>query len=176
MNRTMTSILLALLCLCLGACTTLRSKGETPLSAKEVWGLSPLANNTETPYASERATSITSALLRARGIQSLEIRQDESKAEEGILRQKQPSPSEALDWARQRNIRFLVTGTVTEWRYKVGLDGEPAAGVTMQIIDVPSAKVVWSAASGKSGWSREALSSVGQQLIYGLLETVPLLP
>ena len=43
---------------------------------------------------------------------------------------------EALDWARERQARYALTGAVDEWRYKVGVDGEPAAGVTLQIIDV----------------------------------------
>lgn len=54
---------------------------------------------------------------------------------------------------------------------KVGVDGEPAAGVTLQIIDVQSGETLWSSTGGKSGWSREALSAVAQQLIRDLLNT-----
>ena len=58
-----------------------------------------------------------------------------------------------------------------EWRYKVGVDGEPAAGVTLQIIDVASGDILWSGTGGKSGWSREALSAVAQKLIRDLLQS-----
>ena len=51
------------------------------------------------------------------------------------------------------------------------MDGEPAAGVTLQIIDVQTGELLWSGTGGKSGWSREALSAVAQQLIRKLLRT-----
>ena len=44
-------------------------------------------------------------------------------------------------------------GAVDEWRYKVGVDGEPAAGVTLQIIDVASGDILWSGGVGTQGWS-----------------------
>jgi hypothetical protein len=68
-------------------------------------------------------------------------------------------------------VRYALTGTVEEWRYKVGVDGEPAAGVTLQIIDVATGEMLWSGSGGKSGWSREALSAVAHKLIRSLLDT-----
>ena len=53
----------------------------------------------------------------------------------------------------------------------MGVDGEPAAGVTLQIIDVASGDILWSGTGGKSGWSREALSAVAQKLIRDLLQS-----
>jgi len=60
---------------------------------------------------------------------------------------------------------------VEEWRYKVGVDGEPAAGVTLQILDVATGDILWSGSGGQSGWSREALSAVAQKLIRKLLQS-----
>jgi hypothetical protein len=65
-------------------------------------------------------------------------------------------------------MRYAVTGTVDEWRYKVGVDGEPAVGFTLQVLDVPTGRVLWSAAGGRTGWSREALSAVAHQLLTRL--------
>jgi nucleotide-binding universal stress UspA family protein len=75
----------------------------------------------------------------------------------------------ALAWARGAGARYAVAGAVDEWRYKVGIDGEPAVGLTLQVIDVASGDVLWSGAGGKTGWSREALSGVAQKLIRQLL-------
>ena len=77
---------------------------------------------------------------------------------------------EALAWAREQGVRYALAGAVEEWRYKVGVDGEPAAGVTLQILDVASGDVLWSGTGGQSGWSREALSAVAQKLIRKLLQ------
>jgi hypothetical protein len=77
----------------------------------------------------------------------------------------------AMVWARDHEVRYALAGSVEEWRYKVGVDGEPAAGVTLRIIDVPSGKTLWSGSGAQSGWSREALSAVAQKLIRKLLRS-----
>jgi hypothetical protein len=74
-----------------------------------------------------------------------------------------------MDWAKEQGARYAVTGTVDEWRYKVGVDGEPAVGVALQIVEIDGGKVVWSGVGGQSGWSRESLSGVAQELIKSLL-------
>jgi polysaccharide biosynthesis protein PelC len=61
-----------------------------------------------------------------------------------------------------------------EWRYKVGIDGEPAVGLTLKIIDLSNGRVLWSATGAKSGWSREALASVAQSLILNMVNTLNL--
>ena len=89
----------------------------------------------------------------------------------------QPSERKVFDeadkWARTQGARYAVYGAVDEWRYKVGIDGEPAVGVALHIIDLQSNAVVWSGVGGKSGWSRESLSGVAQKLIRELLATAP---
>ena len=75
----------------------------------------------------------------------------------------------ALAWAKGAGARYAVAGAVDEWRYKVGIDGEPAVGVGLQVIDLASGEVLWSGAGGRTGWSREALSAVAQKLIRTLL-------
>ena len=76
---------------------------------------------------------------------------------------------EAQQWAIEQGARFALTGSVEEWRYKVGIDGEPAVGVTLKVIDLTNGRVVWSASGAKSGWSRQALSAVAQALLADLL-------
>ena len=79
-----------------------------------------------------------------------------------------------MEWAKKQNIRYALVGTVTEWRYKVGLDGEPVAGMTLQLLDLQDGKVLWSGSAGKSGWSREAVSAVAQQVLGQLVSTIVL--
>ena len=61
-----------------------------------------------------------------------------------------------------------------EWRYKVGIDGEPAVGVTLKVVDLSSGRTVWSASGAKSGWSRQALSAVAQTVLTQALDELPL--
>ena len=77
--------------------------------------------------------------------------------------------AEATNWAKQQGVRYALTGNVDEWRYKVGIDGEPAVGITLQLLDVQSGAVVWSGVAAGTGWSRDGLSAVAQKLIKEML-------
>jgi polysaccharide biosynthesis protein PelC len=163
-----------LVILTLTGCTTLHQGSSAPVSLNDSWALLPFINNTETPYAGERAESVTATLLLARGVQRLERYTVETKTEELGNDRGERRQREALEWAKQKKVRFVLSGTVNEWRYKVGLDGEPVAGIAMQLIELPEGKVVWSGTAGKSGWSRDAVSAVAQQVLDRLLETIRL--
>ena len=76
---------------------------------------------------------------------------------------------EAMVWARQQKYDFALTGSVEEWRYKVGVDGEPAVGIAVSIIDVPTGETLWSGVGAKAGWSRDSLAAVAQQLMRKLI-------
>ena len=120
--------------------------------------------------AGNRAESVAEALLHARGVGKVKrytsTAQQEALFDAGDTKRQ----AQALAGAREQGVRYALAGTVDEWRYKVGVDGEPAAGITLQIIDVQSGDILWSGAGGKSGWSREALSAVAQKLIRELLQ------
>ena len=156
-------------------CVTLQ-QGGSAVSFQDEWALLPFVNNTETPYAGERAEAIVAALLYARGVRRLERPVIETKSEELGLDRGEKRQREALEWAKQNKVRYVLSGTVNEWRYKVGLDGEPVAGFTLQVLELPAGRVVWSGTAGKSGWSRDAVSSVAQQLLERLLGKIPALP
>lgn len=153
-------------------CATIHQGAAEPVSFKEKWVLLPFINNTETPHAAQRAESVTSSLLYARGLKALASYPQMTGSEELFPDRGEKRQAEALEWARKNQYRYAVIGTVNEWRYKVGLDGEPVAGVTLQILDLPEQRILWSATGSKSGWSRDAVSAVGQQVIHKLLATV----
>lgn len=163
------AILLAGLILLLGACSTLDASKAPELDRQAQWVVLPFANHTETPLAGSRAEAISESLLRS--LASAKVKRYPSNLQQEALFEagERKQQEEALAWARQQGARYALAGAVDEWRYKVGVDGEPAAGVALQIIDVASGETLWSGAGGKSGWSREALSAVAQQLIRSLL-------
>jgi hypothetical protein len=167
-------LLLLLAVMILPGCTTLKQTehGKAIPGDKE-WALLPFINNTETPYAAERVEAITQALLYAGGIQKVTMAPVEMKDEELLPDRGSKRYQKGLEWARKQGIRYAVTGTVTEWRYKVGLDGEPVAGMTLQVMELPDGKVLWSGSAGRSGWSRDAVSSVAQQLLQSLVDKMP---
>ncbi len=158
------------LALLLGACSTIDRGQPPPLERNATWVVLPFANHTETPLAGNRAEAIAQALLQTRGVGRIQrypsSTQQEALFDAGDAKRQE----EVLAWAREQKAKYALTGAVDEWRYKVGVDGEPAAGVTLQILDVASGDTLWSGTGGKSGWSRESLSGVAQKLIRDLLD------
>ena len=164
-------LLFALAALLTGAsgCTVIDRVRTAPPDLGARWALLPIANHTETPQAGLRAEAIAETVLRTLGVKDLE-RYPASLNPETLLDPAERKLAEtALVWAKEREARYAITGAVEEWRYKVGVDGEPAVGMTISVIDLRSGAVVYSASGGKSGWSREALSAVAQKLLRDLL-------
>ena len=129
----------------------------------------PIANHTETPQAGLRSESITETVLRTLGVRDLERYPAELGADALLDPAERKLTEQALAWAKGRDARYAVTGSVEEWRYKVGVDGEPAVGLTIMVTDLRTGAVIYSASGGKSGWSREALAAVAQKLVRELL-------
>lgn len=174
-NRIKTA-LLGLAALWLVACSTsIQSTASyEKLDEQAKWVLLPLANNTSTPQAGFGRGYVGSSV--AHGITSL-VSYPSALSRDTLFEPTERKVSdEAQKWAREQGARFAVTGSVEEWRYKVGIDGEPAVGVTLKVIDLSNSRVVWSASGAKSGWSREALSAVAQALLTDLLKSLQTAP
>lgn len=152
-----------------GCAVTRRTAVTEPIDRSAKWVLLPIANHTETPQAGMRAEVIIESLLLARGVASIR-RYQAPLTEEALL-----DPSEgradalAQKWAKEQGARYAVSGAVDEWRYKVGIDGEPAVGIALKIVDLRNDSVAFAAVGAKTGWSREALAGVAQKLIDDLL-------
>ena len=157
--------------LLLAACSTIDRGTPPALERQSSWVVLPFANHTETPLAGNRAEAIAQALLHAQDVGAARRAPSTTQQEALFNAGDSARMNDALNWAREQKIRYALAGTVEEWRYKVGVDGEPAAGVTLQILDVATGDILWSGSGGQSGWSREALSAVAQKLIRKLLQS-----
>lgn len=161
-------LLLLFLSGCTGGLVNYSSCSHVYLSSKIA--IVPFSNHTETPLAGERAMSITAALLESRGICNLVIYQNRYQGK--VLfpgMNKIDSQEELMRWARHTGARYVMTGSVNEWTYKVGLDGEPVVGVSLELFDLYEGKIVWSAVGSRSGGSRIAVTTVAQELINTML-------
>lgn len=147
---------------------------QDALEAQVPWAVLPIANNTDTPQAALSAESMVEHLLRSRGITNLQQYPVALSRDSLFEPTERKVSEEAQKWAVGKGVRFAVTGSVEEWRYKVGIDGEPAVGVTLKVIDLATGRVVWSGSAAKSGWSRQALSAVAQTVLTDLLTGLPL--
>lgn len=157
-----------------GCAVTDVSPGAPALERGAKWALLPIANHTDAPQAGLRAEAIAEALLRTRGIADLQHYPAALNRDALFEPADGKTQAAARKWAHDQGVRYAVSGAVDEWRYKVGVDGEPAVGIALNVVDLQSNRVVWSAVGAKSGWSRESLAGVAQKLLRELLGGMPL--
>ena len=176
MPSTRISLILVLaLGACLVACPTSSTvSGKVALDRDAKWAILPLENHTDTPQSALSAEAIAEHGLRARGIASIAHYPPALSRDSLFEPTERRTVDEARKWAREQGAQYGLTGAVEEWRYKVGIDGEPAAAVTLQLLDLTTGQVVWSASGAKSGWSRDSLAGVAQKLMEELLGSISL--
>jgi len=159
-------IAIASLCLVVG-CTTINSSKQTvQIHYSSSVGFASFANNTEVPQAASRAVNVASGVLRSKGLNDIFVYQSKTSCNQLVVcPNANPSLGEFLRWAQENNLDLLITGSVNEWEYKVGLDGEPVAAVSLQLYDVSSGAMIWSSVGSKIGTTHAGLANTAQALI-----------
>ena len=117
-----------------GCAVTQNTSQRIAIARTDSVALLPIANHTDVPQAGLRAESIIEASLRARGLLQLQMYPIALNPETLFEPSERKAQAEAEKWAKTQNIRYVVYGAVDEWRYKVGVDGEPAVGLVLQLI------------------------------------------
>jgi hypothetical protein len=157
------SLVLVLLTACAGASF---HAGPTPTTERSAsWVVAPLLNNTATPYAGQRAAQLVSALLAQRGVGAVQVAPAPADAGGLPIDNGAGAEEAARTFAQQQNARYLVRGSVDEWTYKIGLDGQPAVGFTLSLVDLGSGKVIWTGAASASGGSRQGVAVLAQDTL-----------
>lgn len=176
MTQLLQRICVFALCAALSACAVvdISKSSSDKLSPTARWALLPVLNHTETPQAGLRAETILVPLLHQRGISNLAIYPASLNRDSLLAGNEQATQEDAKRWAREQGFNYAITGSIDEWRYKVGVDGEPAVGMSLLVWDLARDQIIWSAVGGKAGYSREAVSAVAQKLMRDLTTRVPL--
>lgn len=160
-----------LISLLISACSV-STNNKVVLEKQARWGLLPVINYSQAPQAGERTEQILQSVLSQRDIQVYMYPHLQS-ADMPLLDDNKRL-TEAWEWARQQNFDYVITGSVEEWQYKSGLDGEPAVGISLQVLDPSTGQTLWSNSSARSGWSRESLAGNAQKVLDKLINTLRL--
>jgi len=113
-----------------------------------------LNNYTDTPRAGQRATNIVEGVLLAKGYNiNTHISNDNYTLDEIKLK------------AQQDNSKYFLIGGISEWRYKTGIDGEPAVSIQLSLYKTRNSKLVWSATGADSDWGTGSIGTTAQELI-----------
>lgn len=167
-------IALTMLVVMFGACTVRQVQESQPLEKNAKWAVLPVVNLAEVPMAGENIETMLDSALRIRGIVDLQRQTGVSPSKSGLLLDDRQRYELALKNAAQQDTQYGITGAVHEWRYKTGLDGEPAVGLTLQVVELPSGQVLWTASGAKTGWGYSNVSGTAEKLVVQLLKGLTL--
>ncbi|MCA1927175.1 MAG: hypothetical protein LDL13_02700 [Calditerrivibrio sp.] len=155
-------ILLSIFSIILAGCSSIYDNQQFSVDKKGRIYVGKFKNNTETFLAGERAASITKTVLSIYGYDIINISENQSDDDKYEIEKIKSN-------AKNLNADILVTGEINEWRYKTGIDGEPAVGLSLVFIDLKSNKIIFSAVGAKSGWGHESITTLAQKLIRNLI-------
>lgn len=124
-----------------------------------VISLFPLKNYTDTPRAGMRASNIIEGVLLTKGYIVI-----------NHLQETDLSMKEMKKIAKKDDAKYFLYGGVSEWRYKTGIDGEPAVSLKCVLYKTKNMKVVWSATASDSDWGNASIGTTAQELIESMLE------
>ena len=97
----------------------------------------PFKNLSQTPYAGIKAMNIAKGVLRAKGFNVVD---------------------------NNSLANYFLYGKVIEWRYKVGIDGEPAVSLYIEIKDKNST-LIYSGIASKSCFGNKSLGVCAQEVM-----------
>ena len=117
-----------------------------------------LNNYTDTPRAGLRAANIVEGVLLAKGYNvTTHLSNDKYTFEK------------AKEEAKRDNTKYFFIGGVSEWRYKTGIDGEPAVSMQLSLYKTKTQTLVWSATGADSDWGNGSIGTTAQELIQTMM-------
>ena len=117
-----------------------------------------LHNYTDTPRAGMRASNIIEGILLAKGYNVT-----------SHITDKLPSMKKARKIAKEDGSKYFLYGGVSEWRYKTGIDGEPAVSFQTSLYKTKNSNLVWSATGSDSDWGNASIGTTAQDLLTAMM-------
>ncbi len=163
---------MALLCaLALSACSSYRGSDALKVAPGSTFAVVPFVNHSNTPLAAENVAAIVGSELRARHINYIAYDNPEEPQDLKSLLDDSYQSKQAQKWLSNVSYSYVVCGSVDEWNYKAGLDGEPVVGITIRVKDKNGA-VVYEKTGSRSGFGRESLNLAGQKVVENILSDI----
>ena len=131
------------------------NRALTTVPKKEKCAILPFSNFSDTPLAGERVAAILYGVMKSKGYNVVLYftPKDEDFRQEEITK---------LEEEAKKKYRCLIKGSVNEWRYKVGIDGEPAISITY-IINKRDKE--FSGTISGTDWGHKSLGLLTQELL-----------
>lgn len=159
------------LVLLLSACTTSRVADDIEISPATTVALLPLVNHAQTPLAGERAEDILASIWQQNKLPKL-LRAPRNSSKDLPPLDDQYRLNNAMQWLNTQQADYVLSGSIEEWRYKAGLDGEPVVALTLLLTKYGETTPIWTGTIAKSGWGRDSIAATAQDVIADLVSYI----
>jgi TolB-like protein len=82
----------------------------------------------------------------------------------------------ALALGEKLGVDTVIFGSVTEYRYKRGLDEDPVVGINLRLLDVASRQILWAGSKSASGgcfwFCEDSLNRLTQRVCHDLVSAM----
>ncbi len=157
-----------------GCANVMDVRGGMPLTSGARWVLLPFGDYGETPQAGERAEELASSLLRVRWNIDLPRYPVTKETASLVDLDERQRYEKALLWARAEGYVYGLTGSVQEWRYRNGSEGEAAVGLSLRVVNIQTGRPEWTAAGSRSGFGSQTVSGVAERLLRAMVDQIPM--
>jgi len=149
------------------ACSSMVHKKTTTLSSHKTYAIGSFVNYTETPMAGLRAASIVESVLAEKNIvvHSLIAGSDDV----ALKKSKQELFALQTQKAKSMGANYFITGSVQEWQYKTGIDGEPVVSYSLKVIDLSNNAILFNGVGAKNAWGHKSIGVVAQEIAQELI-------
>ncbi len=179
-GRLCSFVLAVILPLFMASCSYEQSyvKGKEISSRARFVAVLPLVNLTSYPNAGRIVGDLLTTELYARTDFKIAERSsliDRLRGSEEDLDQVVDS-SVALKVGRKLGADTVIYGSVSEYRYKRGLDEDPVVGINILMLDVKTDKIVWAGSNSDSGgcfwFCEDSLNRLAQKICRDMVVTM----
>lgn len=173
MQQNLTRIFLPFLASMLVGCASRVDYGpvKSSLSLSHRVIVAPFRNATDDDHAGQAFTDLMGTELARRGLDVIIL----PPKPVNDLGEAAPYTDEDLAAvARKQQATGIVRGTALEFRYKTDLDGDPAAGVYVEILDPSAKKSLWHASASRTGLIYASLAGTAQKVSRDVVAKMPM--
>ena len=82
----------------------------------------------------------------------------------------------ALFVGKLLNVDTVIYGSVTEYRYKRGLDEDPVVGINLRMLDIETKQVLWAGSQSSAGgcfwFCEDSLNRLAQTICHDMVGTM----
>lgn len=163
----MKKLIIGVFAVLLSACSTSYTAPSPELNTNLTVFIMPMENQSNTPLANIRAEQLLASTLAEQGVK-VKLYPKSQVSELAASLDPSARVAKATAWLDEQTQGYVMSGSVQEWHYKNGLDGEPSVGITLTLSEL-NGEPLWRGSASESGWGRQALSAIGLNTIEDLI-------